>query len=264
VYLARMLADHYDAKYRAGAFFIALGFTYSSLFSCAFENVLPAGNDISSLAPKYISIKRAFFICQLLTVAICPWYLLGSASIFISFLASYQIFLFAITGILLVDYYIVSHGRMHLGHLYSASSKGMYWYTLGVNPRAVAGYLVGVGINFAGFLHQMGAIELGVPAQRSFYFAFITSGAGAGLTYYLLARFWPQASYVEYKGLKFKEWSQDEVEVYAPTSAESTAVRDEWAGSSDDVEGMRYRGGREVEKEDEMAADVSISPASRV
>jgi NCS1 family nucleobase:cation symporter-1 len=143
-YLDRILTDHYsEAKYRAGAFFIAFGFVYSALFSCAFENVLPAGNDISSILPKYISIRRAFAICQALTIAICPWYLLGSASIFISFLASYvsrenqlsslfeltmlqQIFLFAITGILLVDYYIVSKGRMELGHLFSSNTEGMY------------------------------------------------------------------------------------------------------------------------------------------
>lgn len=68
-YLDQILADNYDATHRAGAFFIALGFTYSALFSCVFENVLPAGNDISSLFPKYLSIKRAFAICMIMTIA---------------------------------------------------------------------------------------------------------------------------------------------------------------------------------------------------
>jgi NCS1 family nucleobase:cation symporter-1 len=67
-YLDMILTDNYDAAHRAGAFFIGLGFAYSALFSCVFENVLPAGNDISSLAPKYISIKRGFAICQIITV----------------------------------------------------------------------------------------------------------------------------------------------------------------------------------------------------
>lgn len=214
-YLDRMLTDSYSAKYRAGAFFIALGFTYSSLFSCAFENVLPAGNDISAILPKYISMKRAFAICQILTIAINPWYLLGSAGVFISFLASYQIFLFAITGILLVDYYIINRGRMDLAWLYTADRSGKFWYTYGINWRAVVAYLVGIGINFAGFLNNMGKLDVSIGVQRSFYFAFITSGTGAGLTYYLLARFFPQTSYLENKGLKFAEWSQDEVETYA-------------------------------------------------
>ncbi|KAL8283591.1 hypothetical protein RQP46_005386 [Phenoliferia psychrophenolica] len=55
-YLDRILEDNYSAKYRAATFFIAAGFAYSLLFS---------------------------------------WYLLGSASIFITVLASYQIFLFS-------------------------------------------------------------------------------------------------------------------------------------------------------------------------
>jgi hypothetical protein len=37
-----------------------------------------------------------------------------------------QIFLFAIIGILLVDYYIVSKGRMDLAQLYTADPKGLY------------------------------------------------------------------------------------------------------------------------------------------
>jgi len=63
------LTDNYDASHRAGAFFIGLGFAYSALFSCVFENVLPAGNDIASLAPKWLTIKRSFAICMILTIA---------------------------------------------------------------------------------------------------------------------------------------------------------------------------------------------------
>jgi NCS1 family nucleobase:cation symporter-1 len=93
----------------------------------------------------------------------------------------------------------------------------------------------------------MGAIELSVPAQRSFYFAFITSGVGAGLTYYLLARFVPQESYVLHRGEKFQEWTQDEVETYAPVEGEGEGAWSSSVGGSDEGEtesaaGMRYRG----------------------
>lgn len=122
-------------------------------------------------------------------------------------------------------------------------------YTFGINWRAIVAYLVGIGINFAGFLHAMGAIELNVGTQRSFYFAFITSGCGAGLTYYLLARFFPQPNYVANKGLKFKEWSQEEVEQYAPVDDASPAA------SAAGTDG--WRAGNELEKEDE-ATDVRV------
>ncbi|WWD20952.1 hypothetical protein CI109_105430 [Kwoniella shandongensis] len=217
-YLDKILTENYNPATRAGAAIIAAGFAYSALFSCVFENVLPAGNDISSLAPKYISMKRAFAICMIMTIVINPWYLLGSASIFVSFISSYQIFLFAIVGVLLVDYYIISKGRLDLAWLYTADRQGPYWYTYGVNWRAIAAYVVGAGVNFAGFLNNMGVKGFSTGVVRSFYFAFITTGLASGLTYYLLARFVPQTNYNLYKGEKFREWTEEEVEVYVAGS----------------------------------------------
>lgn len=75
-YLDRLLSDNYDPKHRAAAFFVSLGFAYSSCFSCSLENCLPAesyslaslsssradgceqGNDIAALWPQYMSIRR--------------------------------------------------------------------------------------------------------------------------------------------------------------------------------------------------------------
>ena len=63
---------------------------------------------------------------------------------------------------------------------------------------------------------------MGVPVsdgvEKSFYFAFITTGVAAGLTYYLLVRIWPQANYKINEGMAFREWSPDEVEIYAAGS----------------------------------------------
>lgn len=68
-YMDILLTDNYDAKTRAGCFFVGLGFTYSCIFSSVFQNIYPAGNDIASLAPKYITVKRGFAICMIMTVA---------------------------------------------------------------------------------------------------------------------------------------------------------------------------------------------------
>ena len=76
-------------------------------------------------------------------------------------------------------------------------------------------YVVGAGINFTGFLDNMGAIKASTGVERSFYFAFITTGVASGLTYYLLARFVPQKNYLVNKGKRFEEWSQEHVERYA-------------------------------------------------
>ena len=61
----------------------------------------------------------------------------------------------------------------------------------------------------------MGVKGFSIGVTHSFYFAFITTGTASGLTYYLLARFFPQQTYTLRKGERFQEWSQEEVEVYA-------------------------------------------------
>jgi NCS1 family nucleobase:cation symporter-1 len=61
----------------------------------------------------------------------------------------------------------------------------------------------------------MGYHHFSIGVIRSFYFAFITTGLAAGLTYYILARVFPQPNFLIHKGLKFEEWTQDQVETYA-------------------------------------------------
>jgi hypothetical protein len=63
-------------------------------------------------------------------------------------------------------------------------------------------------------LDNMGLDGVKLSVRRSFYFAWITSLFGAALTYYLLARFFPQNSYKMNKGLKWGEWTQDKVEAW--------------------------------------------------
>ncbi|KAE8153269.1 permease for cytosine/purines, uracil, thiamine, allantoin-domain-containing protein [Aspergillus avenaceus] len=166
-----MSGNRYTSANRTACAFISLAFTYSTVFSAIFENSIPAGNDIASLLPKYITVKRGFFICALLSYAICPWYLLATATVFINFLSSYQIFLSAITGILLCDYYVLRRGKLNIPALYTAHPEGMYHFYHGFNIRAFAVYVIAVAPNFYGFLNQMG-VWAGVGVQRFYFVAY--------------------------------------------------------------------------------------------
>ncbi|TVY40195.1 Uridine permease, partial [Lachnellula subtilissima] len=168
-FLDMMQTSSYTPGNRAGCFFIAACFTYSAIFSSIFENSLPAGNDIAALFAKYLSIRKGFFICAVISFAINPWYLLGSASIFVSFLASYQIFLSAITGVLLCHYYIITRGYLEIEDLYTARKDGVYHYWRGWNWRAYVAYVVGVVPNFYGFLNNMGVHAPG-GVTKAYYF----------------------------------------------------------------------------------------------
>jgi NCS1 family nucleobase:cation symporter-1 len=167
-------------------------FVYSAIFSSIFENSLPAGNDLAALFPKYISVRTGFFVCAVISFLINPWYLLGSASIFVSFMASYQIFLSAITGVLLCNYYIISRGYIDIPSAFTSDKTGPYYYSSGWNFRAYVAYIIGVVPNFYGFLNNMGvAAPIGVT--RFYYFAYWVGLAVSASTYWALCKMFPPA-----------------------------------------------------------------------
>ena len=185
VYLDKLQEISYTPGTRAACFIIALCFTYSAMFSAIFEYSLPAGNDIAALFPKYLSLRKSMYVCAMLTVLINPWYLMGSASIFISFLASYQIFLSSITGVLLCHYYIISRGFLEMDDLFTARKDGWNW-------RAYAAYIVGIIPNFYWFLNNMG-VSAPIVVTRLYYFAYPIGLFKSFMVYWGLSVAWKPA-----------------------------------------------------------------------
>ncbi|CAI6336789.1 unnamed protein product [Periconia digitata] len=194
-----MEGERYTPANRAGCALISLAYVYSTVFSAIFENSIPAGNDIAALLPRYITVKRGFFICAVISYAICPWYLLSSAAVFINFLGSYQIFLSAITGILICDYYLLRRGFLDLPALYSKHRDSQYHFFHGFNLRAFAVYILAVAPNFYGFLSQMGVVApLGI--QRFYYLAYPTGLFIAFGGFYLVNVVFPSRAMVKASG----------------------------------------------------------------
>ncbi|GKZ31054.1 hypothetical protein AbraIFM66950_011020 [Aspergillus brasiliensis] len=187
-----MEGERYTPGNRAACAFISLAYVYSTVFSAIFENSIPAGNDIAALLPRYITVKRGFFICAILSYAICPWYLLATASVFITFLSSYQIFLSAIAGVLICDYYLVRRGWLDIPSLYTARSDGVYYFFRGFNLRGFGAYIVAVAPNFYGFLNEMG-VKAPLGIQRFYFVAYPVGLLIAIGMYYLGCLVWPPA-----------------------------------------------------------------------
>ncbi|KAJ3131444.1 hypothetical protein HK100_006348 [Physocladia obscura] len=112
---------------------------------------------------------------------ICPWYLLGIASIFISFLSSYQIFLLSITGVLLANYYLVARGYLKIPDLFSDSKHGAYYFFHGFGIQAFVAYIIGIIPSFYGFLNN-----IGINASNGVVKTILSAG-----TYYLYCWLWP-------------------------------------------------------------------------
>lgn len=66
-------------------------------------NMIAFGSDVSLILPRYIDMKRGFFIVQFLSYAIAPWKIMSSAQTFTSFLSGYGLFMASVAAIMIAD-----------------------------------------------------------------------------------------------------------------------------------------------------------------
>jgi NCS1 family nucleobase:cation symporter-1 len=82
-------------------------------------------------------------------------------------------------GVLIVDFYLMKRGGIKVDDLYTTSETGRYWYTNGVNHRAVVALLPAAAIAIACVM---------IPAlQGSANFSWFIGAALGGLFYRILA-----------------------------------------------------------------------------
>ncbi|CAG8978768.1 hypothetical protein HYALB_00012500 [Hymenoscyphus albidus] len=136
------LLDDYSPVNRAGAFFCSLAFVTSQLAENILGNGFAAGMDLAGLFPKYINMRRGCLLCAILSWVVQPWLFYNTASVFVAVMASFSVFLAPLTGIMLADYFIIRKQRIQLRQLYTGSEEGAYFYTGGVNWRAMVTWIV--------------------------------------------------------------------------------------------------------------------------
>ena len=93
---------------------------------------------LSNLAPKYLTFRRAGLISATIAVLILPWNLYNSPLVIVYFLSG---LLGPLYGVIMVDYWLVRKGRVDVPALYSEDPTGSYYYSHGVNLRAVAAFV---------------------------------------------------------------------------------------------------------------------------
>ena len=112
-------------------------------------NVVGPSNDISNLAPKYISFRMGGLITGFLGLAMCPWYWLSTFGNYIfGWLVGYSGLLGPVAGIMVADYFLVRHTRLDSYSLYRRG--GIYEYSKGFNPRAIVALVIGVAAALVG------------------------------------------------------------------------------------------------------------------
>lgn len=137
-------------------------------------NVVSPSNDFSNLYPRLISFRTGGLITGFLGLAMCPWKLLATPDAYIfGWLIGYSGLLGPVAGIMVSDYFVIRRTDLDVNSLYHR--EGVYYYTKGVNPRALAALVFGVTIALVGLF---------VPALHFLYdYAWFVGFFTAGVSY---------------------------------------------------------------------------------
>ncbi|KAK5999702.1 hypothetical protein QM012_005108 [Aureobasidium pullulans] len=175
---------------RLGAFYCGLAWCIAQIGVNVSANVISVSNDLASLFPKYINLRRAALLATLVAGWIMvPWKIITGASSLINFMASLGIFLAPIIGISIADYWVVKHRRVDVAGLYRPI--GRYYYVAGVNWRAMLAMLCSIGPAMPGLaqnispsLHIGGARYI---ADLVWYYGFLSAFG----VYVTASKIWP-------------------------------------------------------------------------
>jgi NCS1 family nucleobase:cation symporter-1 len=115
-------------------------------------NVVSPSNDFSNLYPRLISFRTGGLITGFLGLAMCPWKLLATPDAYIfGWLVGYSGLLGPVAGIMVADYFLIRKTELDVNSLYHR--EGIYYYTKGINPRAIAALVLGVAIALIGLAY---------------------------------------------------------------------------------------------------------------
>lgn len=182
------------------------GMVLAILASNAGTNALPAGADMSGLLPRYINIVRGQIICGILGPLLFPWKIIADAKSFLTFLSSYTVFLMPICGIMVVDYWLVRRGNLHVASLYSRDAGTPYTYWKGWNIRAMVAWLCGTAFVIHGVAGALDPSLTNQASKNMYKLGFLLSFLVGSAVYYVSCLIFPVPIYPEGKYDVPKTW----------------------------------------------------------
>ncbi|KAH7303877.1 putative allantoin permease [Stachybotrys elegans] len=205
-FYASVLDHYWGPEARTLVFFGAGIQAFATFATNLSSNSIPVGCDLAGLFPKYFTIVRGQILCFVLAWACVPWKLTYSASSFLTFLGSYLCFICPIVAIMVVDYWIVRRGNIHVPSLYSTKSDSPYFYYHGFNLRAFGPWVIAIVLVIPGVAGALNPGSIGVAAVRIYNMGFLLSTTVAGLLYYAACTIWPIQFYPPGHEAKSTAW----------------------------------------------------------
>ncbi|KZT63321.1 putative allantoin permease [Daedalea quercina L-15889] len=167
---------------RASTFFCAFAWTISQLGINIPGNLVAGGVDVAALWPKYINLRRGAYMVLLISLAVNPWQLLSSSSVFLEVLSAYSVFLSPMTGLLVSQYYVIQRRYFKVPDLYIGGKQSIYWYSRGVNWRAFVAFFSGVAPCITGFVGSVSNHPVPLAATHIYDINYIV---GFGISFVL-------------------------------------------------------------------------------
>lgn len=97
---------------RALIFFAGAALVASQLGINVGGNAMSGGFDIAALWPSRLTIRRGAYITALLSPAVNPWRLVNTATVFVTVMGSYSVFLGPMVGLMVTAYYGIHRQRL--------------------------------------------------------------------------------------------------------------------------------------------------------
>ncbi|KAL2817985.1 permease for cytosine/purines, uracil, thiamine, allantoin-domain-containing protein [Aspergillus cavernicola] len=190
------ILDNYWGPGARTLVFLAAGIqAFATFVTNLTSNSIPVGCDLAGLFPRYFTIVRGQVVCFLLAWVCVPWKLTYSATSFLTFLGSYLCFICPIVACMVVDYYLVRKGNIHIPSLYSTAPNKPYYYTFGFNLRAFASWAAAIALVIPGVSGALNPGSIGTAAVRIYDLGFLISTSVTAVLYYASCRLWPVMVY---------------------------------------------------------------------
>ncbi|KAK2025445.1 NCS1 nucleoside transporter family protein [Colletotrichum zoysiae] len=189
---AQLLAQDESARTRAACFFAGFCLVISQIGVNVPGNALAGGFDLAATFPKFLNIRRGAFVTAIFSIVVNPWRLVNTATIFLTVLSSYSVFLAPMTGLMISSYLIVNKRKINVDDLYRDGSESIYWFSYGWNWRAPVAWLVGVVPCMPGFVAAVDtSVTVSEGATELYYMSYMYGLLSSGLVYALLHKVFP-------------------------------------------------------------------------
>ncbi|PWY96125.1 allantoin permease [Aspergillus sclerotioniger CBS 115572] len=187
------------SRSRAAAFFGGASLIISQLGVNVPGNALSGGFDLAATFPKYINIRRGAYLTALISIAANPWKLVNTATVFVTVLSSYSVFVAPMIGLMIASYLAVNQRKIKVPDLFVGDASSIYWYTCGVNWRAIIAWICGTVPSLPGFVAYVNpSIHMPVGLTHLYYICFLSGAFISGMVYVILHYVFPDRRLQEF------------------------------------------------------------------